>query len=839
MRTLIQDLRYCARLLRRSPGFTAAAVVIMALGIGANTAIFSLTDQMLLRLLPVKNPEELVLLTGPLNHIGSNTGANALSYPMYRDFRERNQVFADMMCRFEMDFQVSFGGAAERTLGELVSGNYFEMLGVGAALGRLITPDDDRTPGGHPVAVLSYSYWVNRLGRDPEVIGRKFTVNGYPMTIVGVSAEGFEGLDFANAPAVRVPVAMHAQMAPGVVNWLTNRRQRWVQVFGRLKPGLTMAQAKAGLQPIYKAIIHEESKAFSGVPQWAIDRFLQTEIDTLPGSQGRSFTRRRAELPLKVLSGAVIVVLLIACSNVAGLLMARMAARTREVAVRLSIGASRGRLVRQLLTESFVLAAMGGLAGLALAVPAQRWLINYLPTGIGTTTLSAEPDPRMLLFSLLATAATALLIGLTPAWQATRVDLATRLKDQANAVAGGRARLRKCLVVAQLALSLILLAGSALFLRSLANLRAHDTGLRMENVVTFKVDPRLNGYAPLQAKALHRDLLARLRALPGVHAAGLSTNAVLEGSGWDSSVNVEGYQSQPGENMNPYFNAVSPDYFKSVGMRLLAGRDFTPQDARTDLPAPDQPNSFRAIIANEAFVRKHFGDRDPIGRRIGFGNSPGAVPDMVVVGVVSNARNTSIRETEQRQLFVPFFEIRLGVGATYYVRTALPPERMYAEVRKTVAAADPALPIYAMFTLENKLDRLLTPERLVATLSGVFGVLAVGLAAMGLYGVLAFTVAARTKEIGLRVALGAARRDVVKLVAREVALLAAAGIAIGLPAAVGLSSFVRALLFGIEPSDVASLGGATLLIALVAAAGALAPAWRASRIEPGIALRYE
>ncbi|PYV07949.1 MAG: multidrug ABC transporter substrate-binding protein, partial [Acidobacteria bacterium] len=792
-------------------------------------------DQILLRLLPVKNPDELVLLTWRGSHYGSNTGGNALSYPMYKDFRDRNQVFSGLMCRYGLELNLGYGGSTERVAGELVSGNYFEVLGVTPALGRTITPDDDRIPGGHPEAVLSYDFWVNRFGADPGILGKTLTIDGHGFTVIGVSQEGFDGIELGFSPKIRMPVAMKKDLTPGL--WaelynLENRRARWVNVFGRLKPGVTAARAKASLQPLFHSILEMEvkEKEFARATPYTKEQFLRSWMDVLLASRGRSFLRQQAAAPLRVLMAIVALVLVIACANVANLLVARAASRQKEVALRLAIGAGRGAIVRQLLAESLLLSLVGGAAGLALAVWADRSLIAAIPAGEERLNISSTPDLRIFGFALAVSVLTGLIFGLAPALSASRIDLATALKEQAGTASGGPLRLRKVLVVAQVFLSLLLLIGAGLFTRSLRNLATLDPGFQTHNVIAFSIDPTLNGYSKERGKLFYEQLTERLRAIPGVEAAGLGLVRILADDEWDSSIAVEGYQAKPGEDMNPYFNAASPGYFATLGIPLLEGREFLPSDER---------GRQKVGIVNEKFARHYFGDKSAIGRRFGFGGDPGTKTDIEIVGVIRNAKYMNMREEIPRQVFVPYKQQEWAFAMTGYVRSRLDARQMYAAIRRAVGELDANLPVYGMRTLEVQLERSLVTERLVAFLAAAFALLATLLAAVGLYGVMAYNVVRRTREIGIRMALGAENGKVLWLIMKEVLVLLGAGVTLALPCAWGLTGLVRSQLYGITPNDPASIAAATAAMAAVALAAGYIPALRATRVDPVRALRYE
>jgi predicted permease len=843
------DSRYAFRSLRKAPVFTSVAVLSLALGIGANTAIFSLLDQILLRLLPVKEPRQLVLLTMRGRHYGSNWGGNAISYPMYLDFKNHNQVFEDMFCRFPIQTSLTFEGQTERVQAEIVSGTYFPVLGVGAVIRPTFTPDDDRTESGHPVVVLSYDFWQTRFAGDPRIVGKKIIVNGNNMTILGVGQPGFDGVELGNAAKIFVPVMMEPDLMPLNKEFLKNRRQRWVNAFGRLKPGVTPEQAKASLPPFMHSMLEMEVQepAFRNASAFTRQEFLKCTIDVLPGSQGRSFFRRQLATPLWLLMSITGVVLLIACANLANLLLARATGRQKEMAVRLAMGASRGRVVSQLLVESLLLAALGGIAGIAVAFSADRLLIAaYLPSDSQGLKIATAPDTRVLLFTMAVTFLTGVLFGLIPALQATKPDVAPTLKDQAGAVVGGgHVTLRKALVMAQVTLSLLLLIGAGLFLKSLNNLRNLGPGFRVERLIGFQVDPSLNGYKPERAKIFFQQLTDNLGAVPGVQSVALAAVRILEGNEWDSSAIVEGYTPpRAGDHPQPYMNSISPNYFATLGVPIIAGRDFTPKDNQEILhmerrgPGEDwwAPTT---IIINETFAKRYFAGRVPIGRHIGFGVDPGTKLDMEIVGVVKDIKYTNLRDEIPEQAFVPYLASRFVTGMTVYVRTTLDPRQVFSAVRAKVRELDPNLPVYSMRTTQEQIDNSLTTERLIATLSAVFGFLATLLATIGLYGVMAYTVARRTREIGIRMALGALQGNVIWMILREVFLLVGLGMVAGFFASLALTRLLRSQLYGLTPHDPATLVCAVAGLTLIACAAGYIPALRASRVDPIRALRYE
>jgi predicted permease len=829
--SLLQDIHFAFRSFRKAPLFVFVAVLSLAFGIGANTAIFTLTDQILLRALPVENPNQLVLFSAQGRHYGNNQGWNRISYPMYQDFRDRNTVFSGMFCFRETGYSLGYAGRTERVSGEVVSGNYFPVLGVTAALGRLFTASDDLHQKAHPVAVLSYGYWRTRFAGDPGVIGRKLTINGYPFTVIGVTPSWFAGTDPGYAPQVRVPI----MMAP-VINqyWnLNDRRSRWVTAFARMKPGVTVVGAKAAMQPLFHQILKMEvqQQAFSKASPDMKKAFLEMSMDVIPAANGRSNLRRQFSKPLVVLMATVLLVLLIACANVANLLIARATFRRKEIAVRLALGSSRFRIIRHLLVESMLLSLAGGAIGLGLAVWADKLLILFLPSSSTPLAITTSPDWRVLAFTCGVSVLTAIVFGLVPALQATRSDVAGTLKDNAGAVVGGAsAGVRKALVTVQIGLSLLLLIGASLFIRSLQNLKYLDPGFRTTNLLSFKVDPTLNGYTPARAKAFYKSLRENLDGMPGIENAALAVVPVMEGDEWDNWVTIDSYSPKAGELPDPHMNFVSPGYFKTMGINLMAGRDFR----TTDVLASD-----KVCIVNATFAKKYFGSVNAVGHKIGMGIDPGTKTDITIVGVSRDTKYESLRDEIPIEMIRPYEQLDFATGITAYVRTSYKPEEMFASIQRRLHALDPNLPVFEMITLEHQTENSLVTERLVASLSSAFGFLSTGLAAIGLYGMLAYTVARRTREIGIRMAIGAARSDVLWLVMREVLLLLAIGVGLALPASWALSKYVQSQLYGIQPGDPLSIGMAVAAIALVAALSGYLPARRATRVDPMSALRYE
>jgi predicted permease len=830
MREIASDLRFAGRMLAKNPGFSAVIVLTLALGIGANTAIFSLMDQVLLRPLPVRAPQELVVLDGPGIFSGHSEDHPTFSYPMYLALRDGGgAAFQSLVARYETETTLGWRGRTERANAEAVSGNYFGALGVSPALGRAFAPEDDRTLGAHPLVMLSHAFWTRRFGSDPGVLGQTLSVNGQPMTIVGVGPAGFQGLEVGRAADVFIPITMRRTLTPtreaDVFEW----RSRWLKVVGRLAPGVDAVQAKAAIDVVYRQALAEDLKTLSHFPPEARTQFLAKQIELRPGAAGFSELRDAVTAPLMVLMGMVGLVLVIACGNVANLLMARATARQKEVAIRLSLGASRARLVRQLLVESLVLALLGALAGILVAIWTGELLLRALPFENATRALSTDPDLRVGLFTLAVGVATGLVFGLAPALQLTRPGVASTLKDEAASVVGGSGGgLRRGLVVAQVALSLLLLVGAGLFARSLHNLRALDPGFRADRLVAFSVEPALSGYDEARVQAFASRVQDELRALPGVTNAAPSTGRLMSNSAWRRTVKVEGKVRKEEEDWSPQNSLIGPGFFDTVGLTLLAGRDFAPSDTAA---AP------RVAIVNEAFARFFFDGANPIGRRFGWGRSQGY--DIEIVGLVKDAKVNNLRDEVPRYVYVPLQQQEGVSGFSFYVRTALPEEAVVPAIRQAMQRLDPQIPVYELTTMEMQIGESLFAERMVAVLSAAFGLLATLLAAVGLYGVMSYSVSRRTREIGIRLALGAPRERVLGMVLREVGTLGAWGLGLGLPLALGLARLVAAQLFGLPPHDPVTLGSATALLAGVTLLAGLLPARRAMRVDPMLALRYE
>ena len=839
MAHLVADLRYALRSLRKVPLFTAIAVLSIALGIAANTAVFTLVDQVVLRALPVMRPGELVQVSAPdTESYGGGMGdGTELSYAMYRDLRDHNEVFAGMFCRMPNGLTITDGGRSELVTAELVSGTFFPQLGVRPAVGRLFTAEEDRVAGGHPVAVLGFNYWMSRFAGDRSIVGRAITVNGHPLEVIGVVQAGFDGLDLGQPPQVYVPITMQPQMGPAWLQ-LDTRRFRWVQVFARLREGVAVARAEAGLQPLYQSLLRQEATdaAFATASGDTKKRFLEGRLRVESASRGHSSLRESITDPLLILMAVAGLVLLIVCANVANLLIARGAARHRELALRLAVGASQRQIVRLLLVESLVLALAGAAIGLLLASWGASLLLGFFATPDSLPAVTADPDARILLFTSLLAIGTAMLSGVIPAFRSTRVDLAHALKGSGGAVVAEQPRLRKTLVVAQVALSFLLLIGAGLFLRSLQNLMAVDVGFRTTHVLAFSVNPSLAGYDPERSRAFSETLLDTVSRTPGVSSAAYAFMSLLGGGGWGMGFTVEGFQHPAGEGAVSMVNAVSPGYFAAMGIPLLAGREFDMRDDRV-LPPPDGW-PYRVAVVNQTFVQRYFKGANPLGRHIGIGDDPGTQMPIEIVGVAKDSRYTGIREDPRPQVFFPYRQAKME-SITTYVRTEQDPDQVMQSIRRGISAIDPTVPIFSVTTMEDLVQRSVVNERLIAGLSATLSTIATLLAVVGLYGVIAYTVTRRTREIGIRMALGALGSQIAGGVLREAGTLVLVGLGLGFGAAWWLGRYVQSQLYGVTPADPTTIALAAAALASVGVVAALVPARRASRVSPMSALREE
>jgi predicted permease len=835
METLIQDFKYGIRTLIKNPGFTVIAVLTLALGLGANTAIFSLTDQILLRLLPVENPKELVVLRSPGPKQGrvwsDGDGASPFSYPLYKEVRDNNNVFSGVLARFAISLSVSGEGQTERANGELVSGNYFDVLGVRPVIGRVFNQDDDRIPGAGLVIVLSHAYWTRHFGADTGILNKTLIVNGVGMSVVGVARAGFTGVQVGQTPDIFIPITMKAQMTP---NWdgLNDHRDFWLAMIGRLKPGLTPAQAEEVFAPVYRQILETELPQAGRFSPETQQRFLEKRMLMEPGSRGRAILQRDVKEPLLVLMGMVGLVLLIACANVANLLMARGAARQREIAIRMAIGAGRWRLVRQFLVESLTLSLIGGGVGLLVAWWTIGALVSAIPESLGAVGLTGGLDIRLLLFTLALSLVTGLLFGVMPAIKATRLNLESTLREQGSSVSGGLAqvRFRKGLVVSQVVLTTVLLVGAGLFARSLNNLKQLDLGLRPDHIVAFSVEPELNGYTPPQTVVLFDRLHQNLLTQPGVDSVSESVIAAFTDSNSSSNVTVDGYQAGEEEDMNVGQNFIGPDYFSTMGIPLIQGREFGPSDTAT---------SPKVAIINEAMALRFFANRSPIGSKFTFGSGDKVHPDIEIVGVAKDSKHATVRDKGGPFVYQPYSQVKTLGNITFYVKTKQDPGVVAASMRSEVQRLDGNLPVFGLKTLERQIDESLFDDRFLTFLSMCFALLAALLASIGLYGVMAYTVTRRTREIGIRMALGATKGIVSWLILREVVLLAVIGLMVGLPAAYLLGRYTESLLFGVKAGDPFVYLAAGLLLTGATLLGGYLPARKAAGIDPLVALRCE
>lgn len=832
---MLKDLRFAFRTLARSPWFTFVAVLSLALGIGANTAIFSLVDHVFLRKLPVPEPERLVLVKDPGPHGNGSSWSDGddhapFSHPVYLELRAANRVFAHLAARFNVSVNVASGNRpAELFDAEIVSGNYFETLGVRAAAGRLFTLEDDRLPGAHPVVVLTHSCWQQRFGGRPGIIGSTLRINAFPMTVIGVTAPGFTGTQTGRQPLLFVPMMMKAKVTPGDDN-LADRTTRWLQLIARLKPGLSLEEAHAGLRAALQPSIETTLAAQPDLPAEERARARTRQAYLVSGAQGRQILRNDSGDALLILLGMTGLVLLVACANVANLLIARGAARSREIAIRLSIGASRAALIRQLLIESALLAVVGGLLGLLVATWSLAGLQALVP-GDTRDFIGASLDVRTLVITLALSLVTGLVFGLLPALQSTGGDLARTMKDQGLSTTSTQrgVRFRRLLVAAQFALSLILLVAGGLLARSLANLGRQSPGFEVERLVTFSMDASLSGYSPDATLPIYRRIRERLSALPGVRQASVARLPILADRTWSGTVRVEGCaKADRYQQLQVVFNGIDPAFLPTLGVSV-AGRQLTESD--------DQAQAAPVALVNEAFARACYGGNSALGRTLGVGRrKPKA---STIVGVVPDARVTSIRQDAVPLVYLPLGQAPALTRAHFYLRTAMPEAAVIGAAQRVVREIDGNLAVLEPQTLREQINETIVNERLSAFLSLVFALLAVTLAAVGLYGVLAFLVARRTREIGVRLALGAGARNVEWLVLREVLLLAGAGLAVGLPVAWALAKVMKSLLYGLEPGDPLVFGGAMALLAASAFVAGYWPARRASRIDPMVALRYD
>ena len=817
----MNDLRFALRQLLKNPGFTAVAVLTLALGIGANTAIFSVVDKLLVRPLPVARPQRLALVAQ-----GQRGGRLEFdfTYPLFRDYQRANTVFSHLAATMDESVGLGTGGATERQRALLVSGNYFAMLGVDAALGRTFAPDEGAEIDDAPVVILSHGLWQRGFGADPQVIGRKVTVNSRSFTVVGVAPREFTGTTRGLAPDLYVPITMYGQLTaerPGGENPLASRYYSRPWIMGRLKEGVDLVQAEAGLGQL------AQQAHMAGIPN------VSTNLVLLSGAQGFSHDLSDTRLPLNLLLGTAALVLLIACANLANLQLARATGRARDFAIRLALGAGRGRIVRELLTESVLLALGGGVLGILVAV----WLVDFLgrfrPPNADIE-IAAGLEPRMLLFAFGASVSTGILFGLAPALRASRPQLVPELKGGGGTTEArvGRWDLRGTLVVSQVALSLLVLVGAGLCVRSLRKLQQVDPGSEPSKVVLMSFDLGLNNYTPPQVRDFYDRLLERVRTLPGVEAASLARATPLDANRMGMSVErAEGYENRGRERPFGDLNLITTDFFRTFGVPLQRGRDFN---------AGDAAKGVSTVIVNEAFARRYWPGQDALGKRLYNGDHGGQAGDEVweVIGLARDVASRELQTAPQPTVFRPLLQWPER-SLTLAVRTGLDPSAAIAVLRGLVRSLDAGVPVFAVRTLAQQRDGSLAPQRMAATLLSGFGVLALLLAALGIYGVLAYSVSRRTREIGVRMALGAQVADVLVLVLRQGLGLVGIGLVLGLAGASGATRLLRGFLYEVQPLDPLTFAVVVTALAVVALAACWLPARRAARVDPMTALRAE
>jgi predicted permease len=832
----MSNLKLAFRLLFRTPFVTTVAIVSLALGIGANAAIFSVFNAYLLRALPVFEPERLVNLSSPGPKQGSTSCGQAggcdyvFSYAMFKDLEQQQTAFTGIAAHRSFGANLAYRGQTASGDGLLVSGSYFGVLGVAPALGRLIGPGDAATPGQSSVAVLSHAYWRDRFEASSAVLNDTIIVNGQPLTIVGVAPAGFSGTTLGAQPRIYVPMTIRALMEPLFSSPLDRRTAYWAYLFARLKPGVTIAQARTSINQPYKTVINNvEAPLQKGMSEATMARFRARELVLEPGRQGQSTSISDGFMPLTVLLSVTGIVLLSACANIANLLLVRATKRSGEMAVRLSIGASRRHLVAQLLTESMLLALMGGLAGLLVAKGTLRLIGSLLPDE-GAATIPSQLDGSVLLFMSVVTIGTGLLFGLFPALHASRPDLASTMKGQSGQPSGARSAkwFRYSLATSQIVLSMLLLGLGGLFTKSLVNVSRLDLGFKVDNVLTFGLSPSLNGMKSEQSRALFERVEDELAAQPGVTSVSAAMVPLLGGSDWGTNVSVQGFKSGPDTDSNSRFNEVGAGFFRTMGVPLLAGREFTRADA---LGAP------KVAIVNEQFAKKFNLGRDAVGKRMEIGNA--GKLDIEIVGLVQDSKYNNVKDPVPPLHFLPYRQDAQIGFITFYARTALDPELTVKTIPGLISRLDPNLPVENLRTLPQQVKQNVYLDRFVTTLSAAFAGLATLLAAIGLYGVLAYTVAQRTREFGLRLALGADPSRLRGMVLRQITWMIVVGSVIGLGAAVGIGMLAQSLLFQIKGYDPWVLGATGVLLTAIAFAAGYIPARRASRVDPMRALRYE
>jgi len=838
----VQDLRFALRQMRRSPGFVVTAVLTLALGVGANTAVYSLLDQALLRSLPVSKPEQLVVLSAPgkaWSGHSSNHGAGeekSFSYPMYRDLRDQAgpggaKIFDGLIATAPTSVGIAHDRTSEVVDAEIVSGNYFSVLGVGPARGRLLSQADDGAPGANPVLVLSHHYWMTHLGADPNVVGKTIALNSHSFEVIGVAPENFQSAVWGQTPDLFVPMSMLDTVIPGKGKRLIDHTDRWMNVLGRLREGETTTQAEAGVAPLWHALRAEELKAVGHKPPTFVDEFLtHSRLVIEPGARGLSYTRADMETPLVAVMAMASLVLLLAAVNVASLLLVRSAARVQEFAVRYAMGARSARILQQLLIEGALIGVLGGAAGMLLAPAAMRLLIWQMTAVDATSAFHATLDARLFIFGLAVALGVSLLFSLAPAIQLLRPDLVTALKQKATTATGGVLGLRRLVVSVQIGLSVLLLIGAGLFVRTIENLRHVNAGFNTTHLVTFSINPVLAGYAKAQLLPLEERVIETMRALPGVQAVAASDAPVLEDTTHGGNVTVAGYTPPADEDFDIEESIVNQDYFHAMQVPMAAGRTFN---------ATDDATAQLVAIVNETFVRHYFKSAAAaIGGRVarGAGND---LHYMTIVGVARDSRQTSLRDKGLPTLFTPLGQGDAPGRLYFYMRTAMPPEQMFATVRAAMRSVDAALTVADLRTMDEQVERSIANERMIEVLALAFGMLATLLAGVGMYGVLSYSTLQRTREIGIRMALGSSRLSITALVVKEMVRLGVIGVVVAVPCAILLARGLRSQLFGVSAADPLTLAAVVLLMGVVGLAAALLPARRAANVEPMEALRAE
>jgi predicted permease len=835
---MLADLKYALRQIRKSPGFALTAILTLALGIGANTAIFSLLDQALLRSLPVRDPHQLAVLEAtPYNVWNGSTSINGgdeaayFSYPMYKDLRDQNKVFDGLIAMVQAQAGVGWRQQSALVSAELVSGNYFDVLGVRPAVGRLLAQQDDVAKNGNPVAVLSFNYWKDHMALEPHIVGQTLAINGHPFQIIGVSQPGFDSAIWGSPADLFVPMTMKPVVVPNSDD-LDRHDSRWLNVLGRLKPDETRAQAQVAMAPLWHALRTAELPLFKNNSKRFVDGFVsKSNLNVLDGARGFSYSRDDLRTPLLVVMGMVVLVVVMAAVNVASLVLVRSAGRVREFSMRYALGAKRGRVIRQLLIEGLVLGVLGGAAGLLLVPAATHFLVSRMTTGQGQPPFSTSIDGRVLAFNFAVAIGVSLLFALAPALQLWKPDLVSQMKEQSAASTGGRLTFRRVTVALQIGLSLLLLVCSGLFVRTLHNLRNVNVGFATDHLITFGLEPNLAGYSENAVGPLHKRVLESLQSLPGVASAGSTDDPELADNGESGNVSVQGYTASEDEDMNAERPYVTPDYFAALKVPLVAGRVFTDADDAT------RP---KVAVVNQTLAKRFFGNpQNAIGRMLASGAGNKIKYDIEIVGVVRDYIHRGMRGKVKMTVYHPVAQDLNPAGMHYYVRTWGAPDAAMGMIRNAVQQIDSKLVIDGLSTMDAEIDQNINDERMIALLAVSFGALATILAGIGLYGVLAYATAQRTREIGVRMALGSDRNGIVALVLKDVLKLAGISVALAVPVAVVATRVLKSQLFGVSNADPIVLVSATLLVAFVAVVAAALPARRAASVEPMQALRSE